>query len=1474
MPLPALFRAAAASGASSSTPAASARELQPRAAAPAAAGHSVGAIVNVGGTLYVLATHAGNNELHGTAARSGNYYGTNVVDGDSSLGSWSDPALRGEFTWAGTGTRDDGRLLAEGIAVARLRLPRSTFTGFPPATLYARLTLGDGGVTYFALARNSDRDTGSGRGGMATGVYAWAAATTGEISSGQPGDRFQVDLFTNAAFSVALPLHTVNVWQPLRSDAAQQRTDARIEELARDAAGAALAAGGPDPASDLTFTPNDAADKIAGALKPGTVDAPKLDVSTPAKQRSLRDAINAEAKLQAGTGISIGAPDAGGVRTIGAAHPRPPAGGALGAEDAYGQQPLDRTHAWKMEAIQYREPHVVRLTWFPNPPNTPATYRGSADIVPGVSAVFGYVPLSQTTAANRGKFTVSTEPVSTTRTMSNLFPGKTVQRLRLQLGADLAAAQAEQPLTVPVTKDAGITDTLAMISSERLEADPTALTGGATAVAIINFLFADTVPGTGTVTGWTRAADDDIATDTLPANAEVSGVTWDGASLWVLMGYQSGATRQAVALTGGAVDTTKGISHSALAAAFPGTATLPGIAWNGRSIVIRGDDGGAKAFTVTGSRYSADDVPAGTITGTDVEGFAWDGRSYLYLDKNYGSGGRPRPGPDRQYFIRYVTDGVRDAARDVEYSALPGASSLHPVRLSQPIDVATDGRGNIYLLRGRGGTVAVSAGRIAESILRPLFPPTLDAERYQGIVVVGDTLYVGARNPNNVVVFTATVTGADHEAAYPPAEYDFRTVDQAEFRRLAREQHVKSVAPSSDGGALTVEQVAADGTPATSTIELPVRTLAVDRLPAAGTAGRQVWVKADYEVGGVSVQPAAFANTGIEGQGYGGRGWWRPSDDGWYVGQLLGDFDDLILLSDTTVIIRTGSIPGISKLHVGDHEYLLTAESGKQDVKLLGNPDEPPVDVYAITGTLPDGVWNEVWIEGATPDDQYPSAVTIKRGEYLDTGTAWAPAGFDAPRGDVEHDFEVLIREKVPGAAQTKAVAFVEDGTHASLYRAAAPFDAITSITFDGRSGQSYQNRYAVRLASDLAVGGGIPAKLKVGAYTYGLTAGTSEAGTAVFVTPVVDASERVDDSNLTRSLDLQYEDGSWAHGSGTRQVIRTLNRDSLQYAANGAPAVTHLPRWPARDQRVRLLTAYTGRGSGLLAARLTAAGDFAGWKSGSPDVGSLSGAPANGIAFFGSYLQSSTADLRNKTIWARTATAGKTPQYAWINGRRYGVTALGAGHSDYWSVNGADGSTIMAGRTYAVQFQWTGDGSKLYPDVTFDPGDYTWNGQRWGRTLRGLTSLHDGAGTSVSVTSTRTAQRGNFTPLAPAFDLDTAPDGVVWAEWEATAGTRSSTVMGFGAEAAQTYRDAGMVTISALRRLGTYAATGAVQGAAVAGTPIYNFALLGTLRLYLAKNASGELGYFFDYAPATPGGATQNLTVTSNLALIYQPFT
>ena len=1289
---------------------------------------------------------------------------------------------------------------------------------------------------------------------------------------------------------------------------------AHIEELARDAAGAALAAGGSNPASDLAFTPDDASDKITGALKPGAVDAGKLDASTPAKQRALRDAINAEAELQAGTGISISAPDADGIRTIGAKNPTALAGGALGAADAYGQQPLVRTQKWKMEAIQFTEPHVIGLTWHPNPPTVPATYRGSAEIVPGVTATLAYIPLAESGQANRGKFTLAAKSPSTTPTMSTLFSGKTVQSLRLQLGADLAAAKAAQPFTVPVTAAAGVAGSLVMTANARRTADPTELAGGAAAVAIINFLFTSTVPGTGTVTGWTRDTAQDIPTESLPTNAEISGVTWDGASLWVLLAWggsqarASTTARRAVAFTDGELDTTKGISHAALAAAFPGTAALPGIVWNGRSIVIRGDDGGAKAFTLTGGRYSVDDVPAGVFaaseTGTSrfsgAVGLAWDGASYLYFDTDLH--GLQNPDSRSQCFVRYVTGGARDTAKDIEITALTGGPALR-AGLVMMNDLAVDARGHIYLLRDRGGLVKVADRAVSAAIPRSAFPhhasPALD--RYQGLAIVGDTLYAGHRTPtNSVVVFTATVTGADHEAAYPPAEYDFRTIDQTEFRRLARGQYVKSVAR--DGGALTFEQVAEDGKPTKQSIE--VHMLAVDRLPDPGTAGRQVWVKANYETRGVSVVPWDWGGPN------GSRAWWYVPD-GWHFGQILGVFYELFFVSDTTVMIRTGSIPGISKLHVGEDEYVLTAVAGKQNINWHGTG----VDVYTITGGLPAGDWNEVWIEGATPEDRFPGSVTIKQGEYLDTGTAWVSAGFDALLAPVWLDFDVMIRAKWPGKARTKSVTFVEDTTHASLYVAPAPFDAITSITFDGRAGQSYQNRYVVRLAANLAVGDGIPAKLMVGVFEFELTEGTSEDGVAVFVTPVM--GERVDDANLTHSLDLQYADGSWANGSRTKRIIQTLNQAALHDAASRVPEVKHVPVGTP-DRRVRLVAPYTQIHWGAMEARATASGDFVGWYSGSPDVGSLSGAPGNGIAVFGSYLQSAGANLRNKTIWGRTSTTTKTPQYVWINGRRYGVTALGPSHPDLWSVNGADGSTVAAGQGYAVGFQWT-DGSKVYPDTTFAPGDYTWAGGRWRPTpgvtvlpgdlqrasaalagrrmvavdrdtdrfklIRGLTSLHDGAAVGINIRSTRAAQRGTFTLLAPAFDLDAVDNGVVWAEVEATVGTGASSTLGIGAEQGRTYRESNMVTVSALKRMGTYTTGGtAVQGAVAASMPVYNYIynyvtytgtneLLGYLRLYLGKNARSELGYVFDYSTALTNAPTQTLAVSCNLAFIYQPF-
>lgn len=311
-----------------------------------------------------------------------------------------------------------------------------------------------------------------------------------------------------------------------------ERTDAQIEELARDAVGKALADGGAESASDLTFAPNDAADKIVGALKPGVVDAANLDADDADKQRKvdkqrkLRDAINAEAKLRAGTAVSIGAPDADGVRTIGV-HPRP-ADGPLGAKDAYDQQALDHTSKWKMEVIQYRKPHVIPLTLGSELSEHPGTYRGSVEIAPGASARLEYVPLShkQTAPTKYGTFTVTitTKPDSTARTVSErLFSGKTVRKLRLHFGVDKDSAKAAETAgAAETTVDVGpgtSNATTLVLNSNRLDADPPALTEDADTFAVINFLFESTEPGTGTVKKWKLKGSSDrpkIAEPPLP----------------------------------------------------------------------------------------------------------------------------------------------------------------------------------------------------------------------------------------------------------------------------------------------------------------------------------------------------------------------------------------------------------------------------------------------------------------------------------------------------------------------------------------------------------------------------------------------------------------------------------------------------------------------------------------------------------------------------------------------------------------------------------------------------------------------------------------------------------------------------------------------------------------------------------------------------------------------------------------------
>ena len=1163
-------------------------------------------------------------------------------------------------------------------------------------------------------------------------------------------------------------------------------------------------------------------------------ELPKIDADTVTKRREIRDAINTETKLLAGPGIEIGVPNQEGKRTVAVANPKGIEGRAFGAADAFGQPALDQKKPWRVEAIEQGAPVFVTLKL--DTKKSPPAYDNSDNplrIDDTVTATIEYTRRSASgAAADAGKFIITTKPNSIARTLKDLFPNGTVTHFTIRLGATEAAAKLGRLITLPVEK-VDSTDTLKMRTKRALVSDEEALLASATEVYVqVNFVVRD----------WRRDAESDLAADivrasSLGAGVNIGDITSDGTSLFVV----DRTTFRVVAFTNGKEDPSKTLDGAKVRAGIVGSGAI-GLTTDGTNLYVLSNFSQLVAFTPNGERINGVEVPEGRSTASAL---TYDGSHLLaggIRNRDDGVGDRPRVRP-------FTTDLVLE--RHITHHMGRPLENVDP-NLFLKVGALAFGDGVLYVGNKNTGLVHAFVDGIRDETKEP--PASMLTEpNMSGMTVHDGKLYVAVGQ-----AVLAFVIPRDRYVF--PEGYQFTTLDQEGLRKAAA-----------------------------------ARTIAVDKLPAPGIAGRQVWVKRDYVIdpGRMSVQPAAFIDTALEGLGYGERGWWRRDEHGHAIGSILGAFDELVLLSNNRVAIRTASIPGINKLHVGAAEYLLRPVSGEGNIKLTGAASERPVDVYQIEGGgLPStGDWRDVWIEGAVSTEHYPATVTIEQGEYLDTGSAWSPAGFEAPTGDTEHDFRVLIQETVPGAAQAKEVEFGRQADSVSAAGPAryvatrVPFDYISSLEFDARSSSDDANRYLVGIPSDRAVGGGIPARIKVAALTYDLSVATVEDGVAVFRTPKVAASVRIDDDNPKRDIDVQYADGTWANGAG-KQVIRTLDRPALQRAVNGVPEVTHLPRAPVLGQRVRLLVADHLARSGILkAGRATDGSALVGYRS-DPVVGSLTETPGDDIDVLGNYGRGSYPLLYNGVFVARTVASGKEPQAVWINGRRYSVpTGEDPFYGRFWRVPNAPASTFVEGNEYRVQVQWT-DGKKAYPDKPIGPDDYTWNPQQWMLTP-GFRCVHaasigadigDSGDRGFGIANTSVATRSSFEAFSSSFDLDLVAAGALWSQLELkivpTATTKSDTI-GFDGNETLTYREGVMATVAAIKEQKVYT-SGAVEGkgVVVAAAPIHSGAdKLGDLRLYLAKNASDKLGYLFDYAPLSSQGSGKPLAVTAKLALSYQSF-
>ena len=344
-------------------------ELEAHGSLPAVANHSVGDIVNYNGTLYIVVDDsATGNLMAGTAGRTTTTpyrYGVVDISGISKVGSFHDPGQMGEFTWKGYNP-DTDNFYDDNDTSARLRLPKTYWTGAPNNKLYGRVA-SPHGYADFEFSRDSARDTST----------YWAYATVGggenlEIITGQD---FNLYLYTDIRYSTEFSFHGSNYWHKLSIGIDAQRSDDRVEELARDAVGVALSDANADADTDVTATLDDSNNKIKLAIKDDAVTPSKLDADNATKRAALRNRIGASAPYIGGTGITITG------RSIALTEPQARVSGALSAQDTYDQAALDASKDYKIEAVEKdgstynfrsvdadqikslsREQHVVSIT--------------------------------------------------------------------------------------------------------------------------------------------------------------------------------------------------------------------------------------------------------------------------------------------------------------------------------------------------------------------------------------------------------------------------------------------------------------------------------------------------------------------------------------------------------------------------------------------------------------------------------------------------------------------------------------------------------------------------------------------------------------------------------------------------------------------------------------------------------------------------------------------------------------------------------------------------------------------------------------------------------------------------------------------------------------------------------------------------------------------------------------------------------
>ena len=203
---------------------------------------------------------------------------------------------------------------------------------------------------------------------------------------------------------------------------------------------------------------------------------------------------------------------------------------------------------------------------------------------------------------------------------------------------------------------------------------------------------------------------------------------------------------------------------------------------------------------------------------------------------------------------------------------------------------------------------------------------------------------------------------------------------------------------------------------------------------------------------------------------------------------------------------------------------------------------------------------------------------------------------------DGSKDYSILAEEVTPSAPANTAQTFTSVGSGATQYfNKSNPWAGVRRLAFypstygASADDQTNRNRYRVEVPIADFEDGDAPVRLNIGSVNYSLSYYETDAGIAIYRTPVIAAAERVSATSLTKQANILFADGHYANMAPVQKNNRVISKAALRQLAGGVVGVHAVPDNPEAGTRIEPLSDITVAGGAVITAAESAGTSSAG---------------------------------------------------------------------------------------------------------------------------------------------------------------------------------------------------------------------------------------------------------------------------------------